>query len=109
MVNFQGKLPGPMRGLTRGIIRNRLNAEAEALKPQYKAKNSTRDPRRDVHVVADFEGNAVTRLGLSSDSSTLAVFVFGGKGKLVARWNEVPSEEAMVNAIAAADATTDAR
>ena len=99
MVNFQGKLPGPMQGLTRGIIRNRLDAEAKKLKPQYEANKLTRDPRSDLFVVADFDGSAVTRLGLSPDASALSVFVFDGKGKLVARWNGVPSEEAMVSAI----------
>jgi hypothetical protein len=103
LVNFQGKLPKPIRGITRAIIRNRLDAEAKELKPRYVAKHLTRDPRGDVYVVADFDGSAVGRLGLSPDSATLAVFVFDGKGKLIARWNDVPSEEALGQAIAAAE------
>ena len=103
LVNFQGKLPGPVRGFTRAVIRKRLDAEANKLKPRYAAKDLTRDPRRDVYVVADFDGGAVARLGLSPESTALGVFVFDGKGKLVARWSEVPSEEAMISAIAAAD------
>ena len=103
LVNFQGKLPAPVRGLTRAIIRNRLDAEARDLKPRYVAKHLTRDPRGDVYVVADFDGAAVKRLGLSPDSASLAVFVFDGKGKLVARWHDVPTEEALGNAITAAE------
>lgn len=103
MVNFQGKLPAPIRGVTRAIIRNRLDAEARELKPRYVAKHLTRDPRGDVYVVADFDGTAVKRLGLSPEAAGLAVFVFDGKGKLVARWNEVPSEEALGSAITAAE------
>ena len=103
MVNFQGKLPGPLRGVTRAVIRSRLDAEAKELKPRYVAKHLTRNPRDDVYVVADFDGRAVTRLGLSPDSAKLAVFVFDGKGTLVARFDGVPSEPAMVKAIAAAE------
>ena len=103
MVNFQGKLPRPIRGLTRAIIRNRLDAEAKVLKPRYAAKHLTRDPRGDVYVVADFDGSAVRSLGLSPESAGLVVFVFDGKGKLVARWNEVPSEDALGSAITAAE------
>src|SRR3954463_11550438 len=32
LVNFQGKLMTPLRGITRGVIRNRLDAEAKTLK-----------------------------------------------------------------------------
>jgi hypothetical protein len=103
LVNFEGKIPGPLRGLTRGIIRNRLDAEAKELKPRYEAKNLTRDPRSDVYVVADFDGSAVKRLGLTPESANLAIFVFDGKGKLVGRWSEVPTEEALTSAILAAE------
>ena len=103
LVNFQGKLPRPVQGLTRAIIRSRLDAEAKALKPRYVRKNLIRDPRPDVYVIADFDGSAVKRLGLSPDSARLAVFVFDGKGTLIARWNEVPTEEALAKAITAAE------
>jgi hypothetical protein len=103
LVNFQGKLPGPVRGLTRRVIRGRLDAEAKELKPRYVAKQLTRDPRKDLYVVPDFDGSSAARLGLQSASATLAVFVFDGKGKLVARWNEVPTEAELGKAIAAAE------
>jgi hypothetical protein len=103
LVNFQGKLPAPLRGVTRAVIRKRLDVEAKELKPRYVAKRLTRNPRDDVYVVADFDGTAVTRLGLSPDSTKLAVYVFNGQGTLVARFDEVPSEGAMVKAIAAAE------
>jgi hypothetical protein len=103
LVNFQGKLPAPLRGGTRAVIRSRLDAEAKGLKPKYVAKHLTRNPRDDVYVVADFDSSAVTRLGLSPDSAKVRVFVFNGKGMLVARFDEVPSEAAMVKAITAAE------
>ena len=103
LVNFQRGLAGPFQGLTRAIIRNRLAAEAKELQQKYTAKNVQRNERRDLYVVADFDGSAVTQLGMSPDSSDVAVFVFDGKGKLVSRWIGVPPEEALAKAVAAAE------
>ncbi len=103
LVNFQRKLARPLQGLTRAIIRKRLDAEAKALKPQYDAKKLSRDPRRDVFVVADFDGSAATNLGLSPESDNVAVFVFDGRGKLINRWNGVPPGDSLAQSIAAAE------
>ena len=103
LVNFQRKIAPIFRGLTNTIIRRRLDAEAKELKPKYAARQLTRDPRRDVFVVADFDGTAVGQLGLSPTSSDVAVFVFNGEGKLIERWTGVPPEGALAQAIAAAE------
>jgi len=99
LVNFQRKLAGPFRALTRSIIRRRLDAEASELKPKYAAKQITRDPRLDLFVIADFDGGAVSQLGLSPDSKEVVVFVLNGEGKLVERWTGVPPENALSKAI----------
>ncbi len=101
LVNFQGKLAGPFQGLTRAVIRNRLEAEAKELKPQYLARKIERDPRSDLHVIADFDGSASKRLGLSESAGT-AVFVFDGTGKLLGRWDGVPPGDALPEALATA-------
>lgn len=103
LVNFQRKLFGPLQGLTKAIIRNRLTAEANKLRPEYVEKKIGHDPRQDLFVVADFDGSAVAQLGLASDSDTVAVFVFNGHGKLIARWNDVPPNDSLGKAIAAAE------
>ena len=103
MVNFERKLARPLHGLTRAIIRQRLDAEAKKLKPNYEAKKIARDPRRDIYVVADFDGSAVAQLGLAPESQQLAVFVFNRQGKLIQRWNELPPNDSLGRAIAAAD------
>ncbi|HEV3410414.1 MAG TPA: hypothetical protein VG095_08970 [Chthoniobacterales bacterium] len=103
LVNFERKLPAPLRGLTRTIIRNRLDAEARKMRPGYQAKRIPRDPRKDIFVIADFDGNAVGQFGLKPEEAGLVVFVFNPRGRLIARWDEVPSEEALAKAIAAAD------
>lgn len=102
LVNFQGKLPGILHAITRGTIRGRLDAEAKELKPQYEAKHIARDPRRDIYVIADFDGKAVTQLGLSPDSGDVEVFVFNAEGKLVRHWTDVPPDDSLARAIASA-------
>ena len=103
LVNFQRKLSPLFRGITNGIIRRRLDAEAKELQATYTAKQLTRDPRRDVFVVADFDGSAVAHLGLTPNVSEVAVFVFDGGGKLIERWTGVPPPGALARAIAAAE------
>lgn len=103
LVNFQRKLAGPIQGLTRVVIRQRLDAEANRLRPEYQAKKIVHDPRKDMFVVADFDGSAVSQLGLLPDSNEVAVFVFNGRGKLIQRWTGVPPNEALPKTIAAAE------
>ena len=103
LVNFQRKIARPFHGLTRKIIRGRLDQEAEKLMDDYAAKRLTRDPRRDIFVVADFESKASTQLGLSPNSDDLAIFVFDGEGKLVNRWTGLPPGDSLSTAIAAAE------
>jgi len=81
------------------IIRNRMDAEAKELQKIYTERHLTRDPRSDIYVVADFDGKPVSQLGISSSSSEFAVFVFDGRGRLVRRWNDVPSAEALAQAL----------
>jgi hypothetical protein len=103
LVNFQGKLVGPIRSLTRVIIRNRLDGEAKKLRPEYAAKQIQRDPRKDVFVIADFDGAAVAKLGLTPANAQLLVFVFNGQGKLVKRFDQVPPGDALAHAIKLAE------
>jgi hypothetical protein len=102
LVDFEGKVPSAVRGITRAVIRRRLDAEARLLKPRYDAKKLTRDPRKDVYVVADFDGNAVAKLGLLPGSADVKVFIFDSRGKLVARWDGMPPEPAFVQALSRA-------
>lgn len=103
VINFQRKIFGPLQGLTRAIIRSRLDAEADRLRPQYTAKHVGHDPRQDLFVVADFDGSALEQLGLPAASAEVAVFVFNSHGKMIAHWSDVPPEAALGRAIAAAE------
>ena len=99
LVNFQQKIFPPFRGITSAIIRYRLDAEAKELQKVYTERKLKRNPRDDIFVVADFDGKAVSQLGIAPASSDFAVFVFDGHGRLVRRWSDVPSTEALAQAI----------
>lgn len=99
LVNFQQGIFLPFRGMIMAIIRHRLDAEAKELQKIYSKRHLKRNPRDDIFVVADFDGKAVSQLGIAPTSSEFAVFVFDGRGRLVARWNDVPSAEALADAL----------
>ena len=99
LVNFQQKIFPPFHGMIMAIIRRRMDAEAKDLQKIYTAKHLTRNPRSDIFVVADFDGKALSQLGIASSSSEFAVFVFDGRGRLVRRWNDVPSVDALNGAL----------
>jgi hypothetical protein len=99
MVNFQQNILPPLRGMVSAIIRHRLDAEAKEVQASYAERHINRNARDDIFVVADFDGKAVSQLGINPISPEFAVFVFDGKGRLVRRWNDVPTEEALGQAI----------
>ena len=102
LVNFQRGIFPLFQGMINAIIRNRMDAEAKDLQAIYTAKHLTRNPRSDIFVVADFDGKAVSKLGISPSSSEFAVFVFDGRGRLLRRWNDAPSPEALAQALSEA-------
>ena len=99
LVNFQRGVFPLFQGMINAIIRNRMDAEAKDLQKIYTAKHLTRNPRSDIFVVADFDSKAISQLGIAPSSSDFAVFVFDGRGRLVRRWNDVPSAEALSAAL----------
>jgi hypothetical protein len=99
LVNFQQKIFQPFRGMISAVIRYRLDAEAKKLEKIYSEKRLNRNPRQDILVVADFDGKAVSQLGIAPTSAEFAVFVFDGRGRLVRRWNDLPTADALTAAI----------
>lgn len=99
LVNFQRSIFPLFQGMINAIIRNRMDAEANELQKTYSAKHLTRNPRSDIFVVADYDGKAVAQLGINTSSAEFAVFVFDGRGRLVRRWNDAPSAEALAQAL----------
>jgi hypothetical protein len=99
VVNFQQKIFTPFRGMATAVIRHRLDTEAKELQRTYTAKHLSRNPRSDIFVVADFDGKIASQLGMAPTSAEFAVLAFDGRGRLVKRWNDVPSSEALTAAI----------
>ena len=99
LVNFQQNIFPPFRGMVSAIIRHRLDVEARELQKTYSERHLNRNPRDDIFVVADYDGKAVTQLAIDPTSSEFAVFVFDGRGRLLRRWNDVPSAEALAQAL----------
>jgi hypothetical protein len=99
IVNFQQGMFAPLRGVVMAVIRHRLDAEAKNLQKVYSERKVKRNARDDIYVVADFDGKPVSQLGIAPKSSEFAVFVFDRRGRLVRKWNDVPSAEALTVAL----------
>jgi hypothetical protein len=99
LVNFQQNILPPLRGMVSAVIRHRLDVEAKDIQKSYAERHINRNAREDVFVVADFDGKAVSQLGISPTSAEFAVFIFDSKGKLVRRWSDVPSQEMLAQAL----------
>ena len=99
LVNFQQNIILPLRGMVSAVIRHRMDVEAKEIQKSYGERHINRNARDDIYVVADFDGKAVTQLGIAPTSAEFAVFVFDGRGRLVRRWGDVPSEEALAQAL----------
>ena len=99
LVNFQQNIFPPLRGMVSAMIRHRLNQEAKEVQKKYGDLHINRNASDDIFVVADFDGKAVSQLGLAPTTSEFAVFIFDGKGRLVRKWSEVPPPDQLAQAI----------
>ena len=103
VINFQSKIHPAFQGVTNALIRHRLNQEAKRIQPRYSKAHLTRDPRHDLFAIADFDGTVLSRLRLAPSSTEFAAFIFDGGGHLLRRWNEVPTQSELADALAAAN------
>ena len=105
VINFQGKIRPPFRTLTSAIwYVIDSTREAKRTQPRYSKAHLTRDPRQDLFAVsADFDGAAVSQLGIDSASAQFAAFLFDGQGRLIRRWSVVPTQSELAEALAAAE------
>ena len=99
LVNFQQNILPPLRGMVSAMIRHRLDSEAKEVQKSYGQRHINRNARDDIFVIADFDGKAVSQLGINPISPEFAVFVFDGRGRLVRRWNDVPTSEMLAQAL----------
>ncbi len=87
------------RRIATALIRHRVNEEARRLQAQYDGKEIKHDARKDIFVVADFDGSVSSQLGEAEGATDFCVFVFGRNGELIAQWRGVPSAEQLAAAV----------
>ena len=100
LVNFQQNVFPPLSRNGHGDHPKSAGRGSEGAPENLHGETShAQSPRSDILVVADFDGKAVSQLGIAPTSSEFAVFVFDGRGRLVRRWNDVPSADALAAAL----------
>ncbi|MFL6513624.1 MAG: hypothetical protein ACJ8M1_01220 [Chthoniobacterales bacterium] len=90
VIRFQPTRNRATRYILSSLIRRRVDNEALQLRQRYLAKKLTRDPRRDVYVVADFDAQVASELGLDPHIFPFRVLVVSGSGILLRDWSGVP-------------------
>ena len=98
---FEKKHSRPMRAILSSLIRRRLDTEGHRLQERYNKLKITRDARRDIFAVADFDGSVTRQFDVQPVAELFQVFVFGRNGELIKRWNVVPSAEELGSALKA--------
>ncbi len=90
LLTFETQHAAPARMVVKAMARHRLDGEAKRLQLRYNARKLSRDPRKDVFAVLDFDRSISARMDVAP-SLGFQVLVFGHSGELLARWNDVPS------------------
>lgn len=98
VIQFPKSTSRTMRYVLSAMVRSRLDSEARHLKPRYAARKLARDPRADVHVVVDFDGEIASHLNVK-EPAAFRVFVFASDGTLLRQWSDVPDAEVLDKAL----------
>jgi hypothetical protein len=96
---FEKKHTKPARMILNSLMRRRLDSEGRQLQGRYDKLKITRDARRDVSAVADFDGAIAKQLGLEPGAALFHVYVFGKNAELLKDWSDVPSAEELAAAL----------
>lgn len=99
VVAFETNHSKPVRAFLTSAIRRRVNSEAKQLQARYDRLKIDHDARREVLVVADFDGATTAQFQSKWSSSLFQVFVFGKNGELLKQWSEVPSAEELSSSL----------
>ena len=103
VIHFTGRHMTMGRRIATAFIRHRVSEAAKRLQSRYDALKISRDAKRDVFVVTDFDGTIASQLGQPADGTDFCVFVFGQTGELSAQWHGVPSTDELAAAIKKSD------
>jgi hypothetical protein len=90
IIRFTSKHTMIGRKIATALVKRRANQAAKRLQSRYDTNKISRDARRDVFIVTDFDGTASLRLDDSAQAASFRVLVFARDGKLLAQWTDVP-------------------
>jgi hypothetical protein len=99
IIRFTSKHTMIGRKIATALVKRRANDAAKRLQSRYDANKISRDARRDVFIVTDFDGTASLQLDDSAQAASFRVLVFARDGKLLAQWTDVPSAKQLADVL----------
>lgn len=99
VVVFEKPHSKPTRMLLASIVRHRLDSEGHRLQERYNKLKISREARRDVSAVADFDGAIANQFGSKTEAGLFRALVFGKSGELIKEWSDVPTAEDLTTAL----------
>jgi hypothetical protein len=99
IVRFTSRHTAIGRRIATGLVKHRVNEAARRLQGRYDANKISRDARKDIFTVLDFDGSASSRLDDSAQAAPFRVLVFARDGKLLAQWTDVPSTKQLADVL----------
>lgn len=87
------------RKIAAALVKRRANEAAKRLQSRYEANKISRDARKDIFIVTDFDGTASSQLDDSAQAASFRVLVFARDGKLLAQWTDVPSAKQLADVL----------
>ena len=99
IIRFTSKYTAIGRKVIETLVKHRVDEEAKRLQARYDAQKIERDARRDIFILADFDGTASSQLDDSARAASFRVLVFARDGKLLAQWTDVPSPKQLADVL----------
>jgi hypothetical protein len=99
IVRFTSRHTAIGRRIATALVKHRVNEAARRLQGRYDANKISRDARKDIFTVLDFDGSASSQLDDSAQSAPFRVLVFARDGKLLAQWTDVPSAKQLADVL----------
>jgi len=99
IVRFISRHTAIGRRIATALVKHRVNEEARRLESRYDANKISRDARKDIFTVLDFDSSASSQLDDSARAASFRVLVFARDGKLLAQWTDVPSAKQLADVL----------
>ena len=99
VVRFTSKHTPIGRKVITAMVNHRMNEAAKRLQSRYNANKISRDARKDIFTVMDFDGSVSSQLEEAGTAESFRVLVFARDGKLLAQWTDVPSEKQLAEVL----------